>query len=45
MTPSGTLTAFPIPTRDCAPLGLAAGPDGNLWFTDYAQWRIGRLTP
>ena len=25
--------------------GIAAGPDGNLWFTEYDGDRIGRITP
>lgn len=27
------------------PVGIADGPDGNLWFTSSANDRIGRLTP
>jgi virginiamycin B lyase len=27
------------------PLGITAGPDGNLWFTEYGGNRIGRITP
>src|SRR5258706_4936915 len=25
--------------------GITRGPDGNLWFTEYAANRIGRITP
>ena len=32
-------------TRGSAPLGITAGPDGNLWFTEYDAGRIGRITP
>lgn len=28
-----------------APLGIAAGPDGNLWFAESSGDRIGRITP
>ncbi|WP_320671542.1 virginiamycin B lyase family protein [Patulibacter defluvii] len=28
-----------------APRGITAGPDGNLWFTEPAAGRIGRITP
>jgi hypothetical protein len=28
-----------------APAGIAAGPDGNLWFTESRVSRIGRITP
>lgn len=27
------------------PLGITAGPDGNLWFTDYGTSKIGKITP
>ena len=27
------------------PSGITAGPDGNLWFTEFAADRIGRITP
>ena len=36
----------PPARRRQAPLGIAAGPDGNLWFTEAATGnRIGRITP
>ena len=34
---------FPI-SPGSAPHGIAAGPDGALWFTEYAGNRIGRIT-
>jgi hypothetical protein len=27
------------------PQGITAGPDGNLWFTEYYGNKIGRITP
>ena len=39
------ITEFPIPTADSVPLGIAAGPDGNVWFTEFGGNRIGRITP
>ncbi len=27
------------------PFGIAAGPDGNIWFTEFAGDRIGRINP
>jgi virginiamycin B lyase len=39
MTPSGTITEFPVPAR---PGRISAGPDGNLWFTELRA--IGRIT-
>ena len=35
---------FPIPTPDSEPTWITAGPDGNLWFTEAAAGRIGRIT-
>jgi streptogramin lyase len=43
---AGTITEFTIPTKS-APIGITAGPDGNLWFTEITQGvgEIGRITP
>ena len=42
------ITEFPVPTADSLPAGIAAGPDGALWFTESAfsvdPGRIGRIT-
>jgi streptogramin lyase len=27
------------------PFDVAAGPDGNLWFTEFGSDKIGRITP
>src|SRR5438874_556995 len=35
---------FPIPTAYGRPAWIAAGPDGNLWFTEYSGNKIGRIT-
>src|SRR5438105_2670129 len=32
-------------TANSSPNGIAAGPDGNLWFTEEVGNRIGRITP
>jgi virginiamycin B lyase len=37
-------TEFNIPSGNQA-LGITAGPDGNLWFTDIFSNKIGRSTP
>ena len=34
ITPTGTVTEYPLPTAGSSPRGIAAGPDGNMWFTD-----------
>jgi streptogramin lyase len=39
------ITEFPIPTPASQPFGIAAGPDGNLWFTERGADKIGRITP
>ena len=42
-----TFTEFPVPTAGAYPNAIAAGPDGNLWFTENAVGSpgIGRITP
>jgi len=35
---------FPIPTPGSYPYVIAAGPDGNLWFTEYAGNKLGRIS-
>src|SRR5947207_4666187 len=35
---------FPIPTASSYTFGITAGPDGNLWFTEYNGNNIGRIT-
>ena len=45
----GTVTQFPAGTGHgdfgAGPTGIASGPDGNLWFTEFWTNRIGRMTP
>ena len=41
---AGTITEFPIPPAESDPVGITAGPDGNLWFTEYIGNKIGRLS-
>jgi virginiamycin B lyase len=45
VTPTGTVTSFPLPTPSAGPSAVAAGPDGNVWFTERLAGRIGRITP
>ncbi len=48
MTPSGQVAEFPLHKRGRpggTPWTIIAGPDGNLWFTEYEPARIGRITP
>jgi hypothetical protein len=37
------VTEFPLPTASSFPFGIAAGPDSNLWFTEYRGNSIGRV--
>jgi virginiamycin B lyase len=42
-----SFTAFPLPTDGSdgsRPRSIAAGPDGNLWFTEELAGEIGRIT-
>ena len=40
-----TITEFAVTTADSGPLGITAGPDGNVWFTETAVGQIGRISP
>src|SRR5689334_13761464 len=36
---------FGPPTPNSQPWMIVAGPDGNLWFTEYGANKIGKSTP
>jgi streptogramin lyase len=38
------IVEFPVPTAASEPLGITAGPDGAVWFTENSGNRIGRIT-
>jgi streptogramin lyase len=40
-----TFSEYPVPTPDSQMLGITAGPDGNVWFTEQLGKKIGRITP
>ena len=44
-----TITVFPVPQysppANAQPAAIAAGPDGNMWFTDRANSYLGNITP
>lgn len=42
--PTGDVTHFPV-RQGSLVLDVAAGPDGNMWFTEFIGDRIGRITP
>src|SRR5260221_145198 len=41
----GKITEFPLPFSNSLPYFIAPGSDGNLWFTEYGAYQIGRITP
>src|SRR5450432_3836757 len=44
--PAQTVTEFSAGiTASASPDSITAGPDGNLWFTEFNANQIGRITP
>ncbi len=47
--PNGTdgalLDEYLLPTGGAGPEGITAGPDGNIWFTEFNTGKVGRLIP
>jgi virginiamycin B lyase len=41
---AGVITEFMVPTALSQPSGIAAGPDGALWFTESHAGKIGHIT-
>ena len=39
------VTQFEVPNPTSEPLGIVAGPDGNLWMTEFQAGQIARITP
>src|SRR6266545_3148295 len=39
-----TIFEFVLPTASSGPDAITAGPDGNLWFTEFGANQIGRIT-
>jgi streptogramin lyase len=44
MTPTGSVTEFEVPTAASEPLSIVAGPDGNVWITEFQAGKIARVT-
>jgi virginiamycin B lyase len=45
LTTDGSFSEFSIPRGGGPePLGIATGPDGDLWFTEFAAFRVGQVT-
>ncbi len=45
MTPAGEVTQFELPGPGSFPTRLALGPEGNVWFTETQEDKVGRITP
>jgi virginiamycin B lyase len=43
VTVGGHLTRFDIPTAGAASFGITTGSDGNVWFTENFNQKVGRL--
>jgi virginiamycin B lyase len=43
MTAAGMFTRIDLPQTNIGPVGIAAGPDGNIWYT--GDLRIGQIQP
>ena len=46
ITTQGVITDFPVPNHG-SPIGpeIAASPDGSLWYTEFYDNRVARMTP
>jgi virginiamycin B lyase len=45
MTLTGKVTQFDLPGLGSFPTRLALGPEGNVWFTETQEDKVGRITP
>ena len=45
ITPAGQVTEYDLPGLTSEIFGITAGPDGNVWFTDYGRSSVGVITP
>ena len=39
-----SVTEFPLPTVPSSPFGIASGPLGRLWFTEFLANKVGSIT-
>jgi len=44
ITARGVVTEFDLPHPNSAPNQIAEGPDGHLWFSEFAGSRIGKIS-
>jgi virginiamycin B lyase len=40
----GQITLYPLTFGDPVPMGITAGPDGAMWFSDQGNSEVGRIT-
>jgi streptogramin lyase len=45
ISPSGTITEYPLPPVGSAPAAIALGSEGDMWFTEPGIEKLGRITP
>jgi hypothetical protein len=43
--PHGHINECDLATANAYPVGITAGPDGSIWFTEASAIKIGRITP
>lgn len=41
---TGSIVEYQVPTANSQPVSIVAGPDGNLWFTEFRGNKIARMT-
>ena len=41
---TGSVVEYSVPTVNSQPVSIVAGPDGNLWFTEFRGNKIARMT-
>jgi virginiamycin B lyase len=44
LVPASGITEYTVTTSSAQPLNLTLGPDGNVWFTEYAVNKIAKIT-
>lgn len=42
---AGDFAEYLLPTSGSGPSGIATGPEGGVWFTEYSSSKIGRIDP
>jgi len=45
ITTGGSITEFSVTTPASEPTAITAGPDGNIWFCEFATGNLGRFVP